>query len=423
MSHQIRLWWKKTIRAIQSLDDERHYFRTLECAYVLAGIETRAENPLLRILFRFYQIMIVLQYLLCADRIYIELVADNFSTDFFIRLAYIGELTTLLSIIGFTRLYLKELADFRTYLEIRLDSNRTKERDQSYRLIRNILLVMQPMFLVDQSIMYLLGLLELPVYQVPENLRGKGRLAGLLVTLVNETNSLFIATLLAAVITIVNSYMMSFCAELKNIATDLADIFDRADREIEETVSNDQRVKGNPSELEVFKELKFLVVLKRELCVFAARHSDLLAQLNTVKPFFKWIFFCLFYGQLVTVAAVLFYMKIQGITTETVLLVTYTSSVLFGCYWFCLLADDMNDANELIGDTLYDLDWPQRMRYRTEKQREYREIRASMLTVMINSRHNLGISCGGLFNMSSQAFTSLMNMIYQSVMFLMNMVP
>lgn len=76
--------------------------------------------------------------------------------------------------------------------------------------------------------------------------------------------------------------------------------------------------------------------------------------------------------------------------------------------------------NQQIGDALYDLDWYQRLQRTPDLVDEYREIRAALLVVMIKSQQSLGLSCGGMFEMSAEAFQELVNMIYNFFMFLIN---
>ncbi|XP_058811286.1 uncharacterized protein LOC131676182 [Topomyia yanbarensis] len=412
MSSQIRLCWNWAVRTVQSLDDESDYFRPTDYGLVAAGIQIRSKSPTLRFLFRLYHALLFLLYFICVDRVYVYVAERDFSPDCIATFTVMIEMFTLMAQVRVVGLYRAELDRVRDYLRSRLNGDRSEERTRSYRLICRIVVYFELFNIVDQIVIFLLGIFNQPMYEVPKNLLQKGYFIDLIIHHVNAINNVLVTNLFVGFITIVNNYMMAFRTELKSIAADLAVIFDRVDRDIEGTGA------------EADKELYLLVALKRELCSIAERHSELLIQLDHIKGFFKWSVFCLFYGQLMATATGLFYINILGLTMNTVVLISYFCAVILECYWFCRLVDTMNDANERIGDTLYSLDWPQRLRYRgvDDSQREYREIRASMLTVMINSRNNLGISCGGLFIMSAEAFADFVKLVYQSTMFLLNMV-
>ncbi|XP_039435808.2 uncharacterized protein LOC120417723 [Culex pipiens pallens] len=64
------------------------------------------------------------------------------------------------------------------------------------------------------------------------------------------------------------------------------------------------------------------------------------------------------------------------------------------------------------------LDWPEMLHYSEDYPKEYKSVRTSLLIVTIRAQHSLGISCGGIFEMSQDKFALLVRMTYSVLMFL-----
>ncbi|XP_058445241.1 uncharacterized protein LOC131426488 [Malaya genurostris] len=364
--------------------------------------------------------MFVILYGIWLDRLSVGLTAGHISAQFFATMKFVCGYTTLLCQAGIIRCYQNDLATVRNYLKRYLDSDHNEQRRDSYDLIRKFTFFMSMVHLSCDTGVFLLGLYKNPI---PKNLMGICWWIDLLLNGTNVLCNLLISAMFVSVVTIINNYMIAFQTELKNIAAELATIFDRVDRDVEAAVDRyEARLKRHPNKIELFKELQFLTGLQRELRTIAERHSVLLNYLEQLRTFFSSIFFCLFYGELMTMGSALFVIRTQTINLSSGLLTGFAFCVLFECYWFCRMTDDLNDANENVGDTLYDLGWHTRLRYRVERQRDYREIRQSMLIVMISAQSDLRISCGGFFNMAATAFAEFMNLLYDIVLFLLSVV-
>ncbi|KXJ73226.1 hypothetical protein RP20_CCG016233 [Aedes albopictus] len=159
---------------------------------------------------------------------------------------------------------------------------------------------------------------------------------------------------------------------------------------------------------------------KRKENMIAARHAELIEQVATMRTLLKISFLLIFYTEMAFIGCALFYAKMQGLTMNTVIVVSYVSAILMECYWFCRLTDIINHTNHEIGFALYNLNWPEKFCDTPNSRKEYLEIRATLLVIMTRAQQNLGITCGGMFEMSAAAFHELMKMIYSCLMFLLS---
>ncbi|XP_062712129.1 uncharacterized protein LOC109426304 isoform X1 [Aedes albopictus] len=308
----------------------------------------------------------------------------------------------------------------------------TEGRVRSYRLIRRFFLVLEWLFFWDQLILYMFGVNEERQYSVPDNISRLGPRVKLTFDILICSNHLMFSSIYASILTIMNTLFMAFSTELENIVLKCNGIFERVDKQMDGTIGMHENILGS----------KFCNILKRELNMIAARHAELIEQVATMRTLLKISFLLIFYTEMAFIGCALFYAKMQGLTMNTVIVVCYVSAILMECYWFCRLTDILNhtvashlqirscfhnnfqfDAffqNHEIGYALYNLNWPEKFCDMPNSRKEYLEIRATLLVIMMRAQQNLGITCGGMFEMSAAAFHELMKMIYSCLMFLLS---
>ncbi|KAL1398058.1 hypothetical protein pipiens_009260 [Culex pipiens pipiens] len=102
----------------------------------------------------------------------------------------------------------------------------------------------------------------------------------------------------------------------------------------------------------------------------------------------------------------------------TIFLLEHVLRMIVECYVFCHLATLLNEVHSQIADKIMNLDWPEMLHYSEEFPKEYKSVRTSLLIVTIRAQHSLGISCGGIFEMSQDKFALLVRMTYSVLMFL-----
>ncbi|KAL9708011.1 hypothetical protein quinque_011529 [Culex quinquefasciatus] len=107
--------------------------------------------------------------------------------------------------------------------------------------------------------------------------------------------------------------------------------------------------------------------------------------------------------------------------TFTIMGVEFTLRYLIECYVFCHMVSSFNEEHSKIGPTLSHQPWITRLRCRKEFAGQYRQVRATILIVAMQSQRSLNISTGGLFELTLDKFTSLIKKSYTLMMVVWNM--
>nr|XP_029731373.1 uncharacterized protein LOC109426304 [Aedes albopictus] len=382
--------WLKS--KLDTLDNESDYFRQMEWALMIAGVQFPSASPNNRKWLFCYWVVILFQFSIWFDRFFVACTEWNSPGEligvfsFFLALVMINSRAILM------RVYLKDILKVRSYLEIILNRDYTEGRVRSYRLIRRFFLVLEWLFFWDQLILYMFGVNEERQYSVPDNISRLGPRVKLTFDILICSNHLMFSSIYASILTIMNTLFMAFSTELENIVLQCNGI-ERVDKQMDGTIGMHENILGS----------KFCNILKRELNMIAARHAELIEQVATMRTLLKISFLLIFYTEMAFIGCALFYAKMQGLTMNTVIVVSYVSAILMECYWFCRLTDILNHTNHEIGYALYNLNWPEKFCDMPNSRKEY-----------------LGITCGGMFEMSAAAFHELMKMIYSCLMFLLS---
>ncbi|EAT34229.1 AAEL013507-PA [Aedes aegypti] len=402
-------------------DDESDYFRTMDYFLILGGIQLLSKNPVHQVLFLCYRMLMTVQFSVWFDRVYVAYSEWNSTSELIGVISFLLGLVMIVVRAIIIRLYLEDIYAARKYLGAQLNGLRMSEsRIQSYRLLRRIGLVLEYTFFADQILFYAFGIYQDKQYTVPDNLSRLGWQMKLLFNIIISTNHFVFSSVYATILTVQNTLLMGIGAELDVILAQCDGIMARVDEKLKNAVDRDgdQRmlydVRGSRAEYFFWK------LMKRELNVTVARHSRLLEQIDILGGFFKMNFLVMFYMAIVIIGCASFYVNMLGLTVNTVIILSYVGAILLESYWFCKIADNMNDTNSQIGESLYNLGWSERMPEMPEARKEYFEIRETLLIVMTKVQQDLGISCGGMFGLSMQAFHELLKMIYSFLTFLLN---
>ncbi|XP_019557291.3 uncharacterized protein LOC109402125 [Aedes albopictus] len=393
-----------------TLDDESDYFRQMEWALMIAGVQLPSENPNHHKWLFCYRVAILFQCCIWCDRFFVACTEWNSPAELIGVFSFVLALVMIISRIILMRVYLKDIQKVRSYLETILNKDLTEGRVRSYRLIRRIFLVLEWLFFCDQIILYTFGVYEERQYSVPDNISRLGPRVKLAFDILICSNHIMLSSIYAAILTILNTLIMGFSTELENVVFQCNGIFERVNDQMSGTVSLNEKMATS----------KFWNIFRTELNMVAARHAEVIEQFATVRTLLKISFLLIFYTEIVFIGCALFYVKMLGLTMNTVIVVSYVTAILMECYWFCRLTDIVNDTNHAIGCALYNLNWPEKLRDMSNLRQEYLEIRVTMLVIMTRAQQKLGITCGGMFEMSVAAFHELMKMIYSCLMFLLS---
>uniref|UniRef100_A0A182LWQ6 Odorant receptor n=1 Tax=Anopheles culicifacies TaxID=139723 RepID=A0A182LWQ6_9DIPT len=423
---QIRNVLPRVRRSLEWLYIERDFFRPYELLLALPGFYLAAgfrSSSWKRVLFVVTRAVQLFQYAVWADRLYLGLI--DASEHFEKALHYVntfGVLTMFLLRMLVVRWYLPSVEKFKQYLRRQRGNARSSSVTHrgSYRKIVNIAIMFQLIGLADRLLFCCSGTYRQELYEMPSNLAALGWPVVVTVHVLSFDFASRWAAAYNVSLTGMNSIMMGLYDELVDIADEYRQLF----------------AGGRSAE-----NAEFWPCLERNIAQAVKRHATFISHLDQLKPFLQTTFLVMFYSAALFLAIGAFIITANGTTTYDVILSGFLFALLLECYWCCQLVDQLNDMvrlllrklklsgnntfglntalqNAQIGMHLYDLAWPMELQYTVSNGSRYRQVRSSLLIMMSKSRKTLGIRCGGMFEMSSEAFASLVKLTYTMLMFL-----
>ncbi|XP_053668204.1 uncharacterized protein LOC128718604 [Anopheles marshallii] len=388
-------------RSLKRLYIERDFFRPYEILLALPGfhlVERYRTSSWTRVLFLLSRVFQLLQYAVWGDLFYLGLM--DASGNFEKALHYgntFGVLTMMLIRMLVVRWNLPNVEEFKRYLRrqrsIKKQTSRTHSR--SYQKIVNIAIMFQLIGIVDRFVVCFSSTYRQELYELPSNLVELGWPMVIALHVLSFDFASRWAAAYNVSLTGMNSIMMGLYDELVDIAEEYRQLFAR-------------NQDGSD----------FWTCLERNIAQAVKRHETFIAQLDQLKPFLQTTFLVMFYSAALFLATGTFIITAKGTTTYGVILSGFLFALLLECYWCCQLVDRLNDMNAQIGTNLYNLPWPTELQYTKATASRYRQARSSLLIMMSKTQKSLGINCGGMFEMSSEAFASLVKLTYTMLMFL-----
>ncbi|XP_053678197.1 uncharacterized protein LOC128728595 [Anopheles nili] len=387
-------------RWLVDLFTEQDLFRPYELLVAGVGFYLPASfrTTRIRLLFALTRLIMVCQYAIWADRFYLSLL--DIHDDPGKALQYTNSFLTLSMMLGrmlVVHWYRLDVERIMAFLRRQRRAMPISEREVSYRRIVGLAGGFQLIGILDRVLVCFSTPYRQLLYEVPANMAALGRPASVIVQAISFDFATRWAAAYNVSLTGMNSLMSGLHDELADIARDYGKLLDVED-------------------LPGATWTRFVTRTTRVV----RRHEAFLEQLNMLKPFLCTAFLVMFYS-----AALFLAIGTHQITSATngfsmyhIVLGGYLCTLLIECYRCCQLVDQLNDLNKQIGQQLYGLEWPLELRYSPQDDRLYRQTRSSLLIMMSSSQRSLGITCGGMFEMSSEAFASLIKMIYTLVRFL-----
>ncbi|XP_052900001.1 uncharacterized protein LOC128306510 [Anopheles moucheti] len=388
-------------RSLERLYIERDFFRPYEILLALPGfhlVEKFRTSSWTRVLFVLTRVIQLLQYAVWGDLLYLGLMdaSGNFEKALHFGNTF-GVLTMMLIRMLVVHWYLPNVEELKRYLRrqrsITKQSSRTRSR--SYRKIVNIAIMFQLIGIADRFVFCFSSTYRQELYELPSNLVGLGWPMVIALHVLSFDFASRWAAAYNVSLTGMNSIMMGLYDELVDIAEEYRQLFSR------------NQDGGD-----------FWTCLERNIAQAVKRHETFISQLDQLKPFLQTTFLVMFYSAALFLATGTFIITANGTTTYGVILSGFLFALLLECYWCCQLVDRLNDVNAQIGMNLYNLAWPMELQYTKASASRYRQARSSLLIMMSKTQKSLGISCGGMFEMSSEAFASLVKLTYTMLMFL-----
>ncbi|XP_001846645.2 uncharacterized protein LOC6036613 [Culex quinquefasciatus] len=166
--------------------------------------------------------------------------------------------------------------------------------------------------------------------------------------------------------------------------------------------------------------LNFWNALEEHIRKCCRQHVEFIAMIRVLNTFTKETFL-LVYGAALGFTAIEIYQILStkqiGFYEFMILQDTVVFYVEFFC--FCWLATKLNDLNNQIANRIYEQEWHSEMQYSDDLPEQYRSVKQSLLIVMINAQRSLGVSVGGVYELSLELMVELLHNSYSTLMFLL----
>ncbi|XP_055541629.1 uncharacterized protein LOC129727647 [Wyeomyia smithii] len=320
--------------------------------------------------------------------------------------------------VGITYRYLNTIRSVQQFLRQHFDDSRNPDRKRTYRKIRLVVVTLVVTYVFVLFMQLIFGVFEEPFFVAPPHLLKWRFLAIWFKCKIHVTFDAIFSSIFAANLTIINTYLIAFDVEMKRNAASFEKMIGKIDKTVESKTVNTPEL--SVRQREMITELRFVRILKRELFSLIKNQIDMVDQLHDLKKFLNTTFMCMFYTQMVVSGCLLFFITLEKLTILAMVLLSYGFTGVLECFWYCQLTNNLNESNQAVGYAAYCMEWSHRLHYHPAAHADYREIRNGLLIIMINSQKKLGISCGGMFEMSIEAFSVFMKMTYNCLMFLLN---
>ncbi|KAL9708010.1 hypothetical protein quinque_011528 [Culex quinquefasciatus] len=169
-------------------------------------------------------------------------------------------------------------------------------------------------------------------------------------------------------------------------------------------------------------EQNFWKFLQDELNSCIEHHSTVLNQLKVFKNLTCMSLLVSYYMTMAhTAIGVIHVLSKPSLDFLSVLAIDFTLRYLLEFYVFCHMVTSLNEEHSKIGLLLSHQPWISQLRIESKYRSQYRQIRATILIVMTQSQRSLNISCGGIFELTMDKFTTLIKTSYTLMAVVWNM--
>ncbi|XP_053675885.1 uncharacterized protein LOC128726119 [Anopheles nili] len=168
-------------------------------------------------------------------------------------------------------------------------------------------------------------------------------------------------------------------------------------------------------------EQEFWSVLQASLIKHIKRHVELLENLQKFRSIVGPFAFLQYYSTFGLIADSFFIVSFEGFSGYSMAYVLFASFLILESFLLCRGVEHLNDLNNRIGMTLYNLDWSQLLRYSTRFRFEYGCVRRIILQVIVQSQQSLRFTYGAAGEISMNSFAELMQKSYSMLTFLLQL--
>ncbi|EDS35862.1 Odorant receptor 7a [Culex quinquefasciatus] len=155
------------------------------------------------------------------------------------------------------------------------------------------------------------------------------------------------------------------------------------------------------------------------------QHTQLLQKIALMRNLFESTFLVTYYSTTLHIAGGAFFLisSFKSFDMYMLQMINVVVMQVIECFILSRWTTLLNDVHESIGDTVYDLDWPQQLQHSERFSAQYQAVRAKIKLTIERCNQPLRFSRGGHFEFTQEKFTELMNTAYSLVTFLWDMRP
>lgn len=155
------------------------------------------------------------------------------------------------------------------------------------------------------------------------------------------------------------------------------------------------------------------------------QHSLLLKKIALMRNLFESTFLVTYYSTTLHIAGGAFFLisSFKSFDMYMLQMINVIVMQIIECFILSRWTTLLNDVHESIGDTVYDLDWPQQLQHSERFSAQYEAVRAKIVLTIERCNQPLRFSRGAHFEFTQEKFTELMNTAYSLVTFLWDMRP
>lgn len=384
------------------------------CA-LLGKIQMDSANRSFRWLWALFRIVMVLVFGLIGWRFYLDVVEGELEFVKLINNVFICSILLVTSVrSALIRWYYADIGEIRAYCNgrqfLREDPEVFETRRRAYFVVKNVSVVILSNLVVFLSAPSLM--IDVPAFRLPFTIPNMEWAT----YVCQKVHILLIMTIgVNFVMNVLIIFMVLFglITEGKVVGCAFSRVFDQALNRQDESGSVPQRTQAFWNELnDRFDE-----------CI--EQHVLLLKKVALMRNLFESTFLVTYYSTTLHIAggALFLISSFKSFDMYMVQMINVIVVQIIECFILSRWTTLLNDVHESIGDTVYDLDWPQELQHSERFSAQYEAVRAKIKLTIERCNQPLRFSRGEHFEFTQEKFTELMNTAYSLVTFLWDMRP
>lgn len=398
--------WSSHVRMKHKTD----FFYILNFYLSIAGVYFPVKNHMFRLTWKVFCVLVILHYATIQRRL-LQILQTEQSFELLVNGIHVaGGATIILVRSLLIHVNFPHFNQARKYLNERSfreeDPDVARIRQQSYELSVKVTIIFSINVLSQFVILIGSGITEMDPFLLPFSVKQFSLFEQKLYS--NVYSGLFTVYSFIGASNFLTMYLglVGLRAELRIAVDSFGKVMDR--------VNN--RLENDPGEQNFWK------FLQDELNSCIEHHSTVLNQLKVFKNLTSMSLLVSYYMTMAhTAIGVIHVLSKPSLDFLSVLAIDFTLRYLLEFYVFCHMVTSLNEEHSKIGLLLSHQPWISQLRIESKYRSQYRQIRATILIVMTQSQRSLNISCGGIFELTMDKFTTLIKTSYTLMAVVWNM--